>query len=397
MRMVRGVMPDALWMPTKSGLVNAKPLLLWAQGDNANTMQLSVPTNWDPALLDQLGGLPVYELFGALAQDPVGSGRARLILPQVEQAKARCHVEDAHARGFGFNYLLNAPCMGNMEYDKHTHANLLEHLAWIDAIGVDSVTVTMPYLLRIIKRQFPRLRVKVSVIAQINNVQIARAYAALGADEINIDYMCNRDFRTLEALRESVACEQTLLVNDLCLYHCPYRQYHYNLTGHSTQQGHPLRGAYFDFCMISCTIEKLTHTEQLIRARWIRPEDLEQYERMGFSRFKLSGRNMSTAWIARLAKAYAARRYHGNLGDLLSGSIPEPSGSVHFNIDNQKLEGFLEHFRVQDCAKDCNACGYCEAVAARVVTIPDHRTTQYVRAYEHLLDSLESSEPLRQS
>lgn len=344
-------------------------------------------------MLARLQGLPIYELFGSLPQTPVGSGRARLILPQVSEDEARRHVEAAHAAGFGFNYLLNAPCMGNMEFDKAAHRALLDHLSYVDSMGVDSVTVAIPYLLRLIKRQFPRLHVKVSVIAQVNSVQMARAYEDLGADEINVDYMSNRDFRALVALREQVSCELTLLANDLCLYRCPYRQYHYNLTGHSTQLDHPLNSAYFDFCMVSCTIEKLTHPDQLIRARWIRPEDLVHYERLGFNRFKLSGRNMSTDWIARAANAYAARAYVGNLGDLLAGSIPEPSGSVHYCIDNAGLTGFLEHYRTHDCARGCDRCGYCSTVASRVATIPDKRTERYVRSYQHLLDSLIESTP----
>lgn len=356
-------------------------------------MRLSIPTNWDPALLDSVAQLPVSELFGCLAQTPVGSGRPRLVLPNVDEAGARAHIEAARAKGIGFNYVLNAPCMGNMEYDKAAHGALLEHLAWIDGLGVEAVTVTIPYLLRIIKRQFPRLKVKISVISHVNTVAMARQFEDLGADEINIDYMINRDFRRLQAIRKAVSCDLCLLVNDVCLYQCPYRQYHYNLTGHSTQKDHQLQGVYVDFCMISCTIEKLTHTEQLIRARWIRPEDLKRYEELGFGRFKVSGRNMPSAWIARAARAYAECGYAGNLGDLLSGSIPEPSGRVHYRIDNQQLDGFLDHFATRDCAAaDCTTCGYCRQVAERAVTIPDPRTDRYVRSYQHLLDSLVSSE-----
>lgn len=353
-------------------------------------MRLSIPTNWDPALLEGLAPSPVAELFGSLAQAPVGSGRPKVALPQVNEDQVRAHIQAAHSMGMAFNYVLNAPCMGNMEYDKATHGALLDHLAWVDGLGVDAVTVTMPYLLRIIKRRFPRLKVKTSVIAQVDSVQMARALCDLGADEINVDYMLNRDLRRLHALRQAVSCDLCLLVNDLCLYQCPYRQYHYNLTGHSTQEGHPLSGVYLDFCMISCTIEKLTHPEQLIRARWIRPEDLSRYQDLGFDRFKLSGRNMSSAWILRAVRAYADRTYAGNLGDIL---IPDPNGQVHYWIDNRQLDGFLDHFAARDCASsDCSACAYCRRLAERAVTISD-RSQPYLRSYRHLLNSLVDSEP----
>jgi collagenase-like PrtC family protease len=355
------------------------------------TMRLSVPTNWDLALIDGLAHLPVGELFGSLPHSPVGSGRPRMVLPQVSQEQAREHIEAARAKGIAFNYVLNAPCMGNTEFDKTTHRALLDYLAWVEGLGVAAVTVTIPYLLRIIKRQFPRLKVKASVIAQVNSLQMARQLQDLGADEINVDYMLNRDLRRLGALRRSISCQLSLLVNDICLYHCPYRQYHYNLIGHSTQTADPSQGTYLDFCMISCVIEKLTRPEELIRARWIRPEDLQRYENLGFDRFKLSGRNMPTGWIIRAARAYADRTYAGNLGDIL---IPEPNGQVHYRIDNQQLDGFLDHFAASDCAAtDCASCGYCRRFAERAVTIPDPRTKQYVRSYQHLLDSLVNSEP----
>jgi hypothetical protein len=50
-------------------------------------MRLSVPTNWDPALLAGLAGFPVGELYGSLAQAPVGSGRPKVALPQVDQGQ----------------------------------------------------------------------------------------------------------------------------------------------------------------------------------------------------------------------------------------------------------------------------------------------------------------------
>jgi len=355
----------------------------------------SVPTNWDPTLLDALRGLPISDVYGSLSQTPVGSGRPKLLLPEVDRARAREHVASARAQGIKFNYLLNAPCMGNREFNKAFHGELLEHLQWIDSLEVDAVTVSMPYLLRLIKRQFPRLRVKVSVIAQVDSVPKARAYQDLGADEINVDYMCNRDFRTLEALRRSLSCELTLLCNDVCLFQCPYRQYHYNATGHSTQPDGSGKGPYFDFSMVSCTIEKLRNPKQLIRSRWIRPEDLPVYEQLSFDKFKLSGRQMPTAWIVRLVNAYVAQSYSGNLGDLLSGSIPEPSGRVHYHIDNRQLDGFLDHFKNRDCSVECHQCNYCETVANRVVTFPDPRVEPYLRSYEGLLEGLVNSDVIR--
>ncbi|MBN1760166.1 MAG: U32 family peptidase [Chitinispirillaceae bacterium] len=363
-------------------------------------ISFSAPTIWSNDLLDYYASLPVHEVFGSLPFGPVGSGRAMFTLPKVDKRRAEEHIAYARTRGIAFNYILNAPCLGNMEFDAITHRKLIDYLSWIESTGAESVTVTIPYLIRIIKEQFPRLRVKISVIAGVNNVQALRAFERLGADEINIDYMSNRDFGSLAVLRDTASVDLTLLANDLCLYHCPYRQYHYNLVGHSTQENHFLDGAYFDFCMISCTIDKYSRPEEIIRARWIRPEDLSRYGALGFTRFKLSGRNMSSEWLRRMVGAYATRSYNGNLADLLSGTSFDARGTVHYYIDNKALDGFLDHFSdLQSCSTSCVSCGYCKQVADRVITFTPGKSKLFLNSCRMLLEGLSNGtvfEQLRQ-
>jgi collagenase-like PrtC family protease len=310
--------------------------------------------------------------------------------------------------------------MGNMEYDKDTHNEVLRHLDWLCEINVDTVTVSIPYLIELIKRQYPQLRVKVSAIAHVNSIARARFFEEMGADEIQVDFMSNRDFEFLKALRDTVNVKFSLLANEVCLYQCPYRTYHYNLCGHASQEWHPLEGFYVDYCLISCTVQRLHDLTQLVRARWIRPEDLAYYEALGYENFKLSGRRMSTAWLTRAVKAYAERQYEGNLMDLLNGVTPGVDVDMRAPqfekfikgvhklqgekitalsqlypvkpyVDNKKLDGFIEFFETRNCATQCTTCNYCGKTADRVVTIDEPQLVLYCRALEDLLDDLASS------
>ena len=384
-------------------------------------MKLSIATNWEKDLIEELSPFPISELFGALASTPVGGGRPSFLLASTTRQDAAEYVNAAHDKGWSFDYLLNAPCMGNMEYDKETHRSLIQHLEWLCDIGVDTVTVSIPYLLEIIKRQFPELKVKVSVIAHVNSIPRACFYESLGADEITIDYMSNRDFEFLRGVREAVSCDLTLLLNDMCLYQCPYRTYHFNICGHASQEWHPMGGFYVDYCMVSCTIQKLSDPAQLIRSRWIRPEDLSRYEALGYQKFKISGRRMSTAWLTRATAAYAQRRFDGNLMDILNGvtvGADPDSISPQFKtllsdarflqaerivlalgqispvkpfVDNGALDGFLDYFETQDCANRCASCAYCEAIAERAVRSDEKEIQRYIAALRDLQDDLISS------
>ena len=370
-------------------------------------MKLLVPTNWDPDLILPLSKLEAdVQIYGVLPTSMIGSGgsgpdNVRMVADQVEE-----YIEQAHSAGLKFDYLLNAPSMSNMEWDENTHRELLMHLDWITSIGADSVTVTIPYLVELIKHQFPRLNVRVSTIAHVNSVARAKFFEALGADSITLDINVNRSFGALRAIRNTVSCELTVLMNNLCLYQCPYEYYHHDGLGHASQNYNPLRGSYVDYCVLRCTLDRLRDISQIIKCRWARPEDIHIYEEIGIDMFKISGRSMPSERILRAATAYSSRQYQGNLYDILNVITPRTGfvGSTLTDeqgngagsppglyIDNQALEGFLDFFKKQNCTSGCSHCDYCQRIADKVIRFDRDEVDQYIVALNNSLDNLSSS------
>jgi collagenase-like PrtC family protease len=370
-------------------------------------MQLLVPTNWDPDLILPLSKLEAdVQIYGVLPTSMIGSGGAgpdsvRMGANQVEE-----YIEQAHSAGLKFDYLLNAPSMGNMEWDEKTHRQLLIHLNWIASIGADSVTVTIPYLVELIKRQFPQLQVRASTIAHVNSVARAKLFESLGADSITLDININRSFGALKAIRNTVGCELTVLMNNLCLYQCPYEYYHHDGLGHASQNYNPLKGSYVDYCVLRCTLDRLRDVSQVVKCRWVRPEDIHIYEDIGIDMFKISSRAMPTEKILRAAEAYSSRHYQGNLYDILNVVTPKtgsansalPGGRGNgigspprYYIDNQALEGFVGFFKKQDCSSGCDHCGYCQRIADKAIQFDSDEVDEYVAALNETLDNLSSS------
>src|SRR5512134_483369 len=181
-------------------------------------MKLSVATNFDPRLVDSLKGFPVVELFGKLREDAVGGGRAPYQLAPVTRRRLAEHVRQAHGAGIEFNYLLNASCLGNREITRAGRLEIEELVGWICEIGVASVTVAAPYLLKLIKTRFPRLKVRVSVFGGVDRVRKAQMWEELGADSIVLDsLLINRELSTLQAIRRTVKCDLELLANNNCI------------------------------------------------------------------------------------------------------------------------------------------------------------------------------------
>ena len=401
-------------------------------------MKLSVACTFDDELLEGLAGYPVYEIYGKLTSDYFGGGRPSFYLPQVKRSQLRRYVEKTHYQGIQFNYLLNASAMGNTEYSKEGQKNIEAMLAWLDDIGVDSVTVANVYFLRLIKRRHPRLKVRVSSHRFTDTPRKVRFWVENGADYIVISEVnIHREFRILRAMQQA-ACgvELQLIVNNWCRTDCAIAGNHaVNLSNASQSRG---KGFPLDYCSIVCNNIRLRDPVNYLRANWIRPEDLSLYEDMGYHNFKIVERNSPTQVLLERVKAYAGRRYDGNLLDLVQNyAYPEEKfgekakeaysyrrmlkyfikpqmvnmlkfprviefgktasvlyplrGENPVQIDNRKLDGFMDRFRDAGCQDvDCESCRYCHEWADRVIRIDPEWKARMERIYDELLDEIDS-------
>jgi collagenase-like PrtC family protease len=356
-------------------------------------MRLCIATNWQDDYLRELAklaapGATVFEVFGALPRSIAGTGRDAGIVPSITPEGAARHIALAHSLGFRFNYLVNGSCMGGAEFTPDGRQSLEEYLAWIRDVGADAITVAIPLVLELARKIAPDLELVVSTIAHVDSLRSARMFEELGADRINVSLMVNRDFRLLTAMRKHVRCDLELLANEMCLYGCPYRDYHYSLMAHASQAGRSL--ATVEYPHLKCTSRRMAHPGDLLKARFIRPEDVARYEEVGIDLIKIAGRGKGTPDLLRIARAYLSRRYDGNFIDLTDLGLYDVTGAKRPRIvlDNRALDGFLEKVAAVDCDRACgNACTICDTLATDLVSI--HDVDDYraglTRAYDSLL------------
>lgn len=380
-------------------------------------MRLSVAANFDHQLPARLAEYPVSELYGKLPRDAVGGGRASYMLAPTSRRRLEEHVREARRHGIAFNYLLNPACMGNREFSLAGQRDLRRLLDWVSEIGVEWVTVSLPFLLEVVKSRYPHLRTRVGVYAQVNSPERARFWEDLGADCISVDPLtCNRDFDRLRAMRQAVTCDLQLLANSTCLRECPLSPYHMVCLSHASRGGFSI-----DYCLLACSILKLSDPANFVKSPWIRPNDLPVYEQMGYTSIKILERDAPTDALVARTRAYAERRFEGNLIHLIQPygyreerSDTQPKrhrlwdlatffrpwkadtarllklrefarlrGMIYradraddpVVIDNRALDGFLEGIIERGCRGcDCSECGYCAETARRAVWIdPDYR------------------------
>ena len=353
-------------------------------------VELVLASNFDDALVAGSSDLPVESFFGGFPVQLTGGGRPPRILPPVTPERFRAHVSEVHRLGRRFYATLNSNDLGLHEYEPGYLDRFLRDVATLLDLGVDGFVVAIPALLEAIHSAWPAVRLSASTFARIRTVTQAEYYQRLGADTIVIEE-ANRDFAFLRGVVRTGARVE-VLVNQTCLPDCPYRAHHLNTSSLASQPG--ADGPRFELPILECGLEYVRDPARLISGIFVRPEDLSVFEEAGVSRFKNSGRNRSTEWLLRAARSYAGRRHPGDLTEILSlvqvrgplsaleaAGPASPQGSAELrtafgalrtlSIDNEAFPaGFLRHIAETDCAhRACSECGYCGAVARRVLRI----------------------------
>lgn len=380
-------------------------------------MKFCIATTWDDGLIHGLKEIEifsreskVYELFGSLPVSTVGSGREAISVPMISREKVANHIELAHSFGIKFNYLINASCMGNKEFSLEGYNELMEYLGWLKEIGVETFTVTIPLLIEIVRNQFPRAEISVSTINHVKSMSQIEYFRKLGANRIILSYMSNRNFELIRRLKTIRDVDFEILVNESCLLDCPFRMYHYNLVSHGSQGK---RGkSFLQYPFLSCTLMKLQNVAELIKAPWIRPEDLYRYETLGIQYFKLAGREKTTEWLLQCAKSYFSLRHNGNLLDIIAIAAPTAIDfamlckrkievefrDIELYIDNNALTNFLEFFEAStiNCESSCGAngigCRHCYEIANATIRFNRIKKDEYCRLSQHALSVIRTGQ-----
>ena len=365
-------------------------------------MKISLATNYENDLIEQIKGYPIYEVYGKLKNDIIGGGRPDDELKDIEIINFENHVKTVRKNGIKFNYLLNGSCLSNNEQNKEWQDNLKKFLEYLLEIGVNALTITNPYILQFVKKYFgEQFTVRISTFACVDSFERAKYWEEMGADIICADFVkINRDFKTLKYMVDNLKQSKIeILATNSCLKNCPMIFTHTTALSHASDK---TRGKekYEDWSLFYCQEIQNENEEEYIKSPWVRPEDVKYYEDIGIEHFKLTERGFPTDELVKRVRAYTNRKYDGNLIDLIQGHgyldkrgeqklekrQVKTQGEIYneikrvrglgcprqyprnIYIDNSKLDGFIDFFLKGNCSNNCNSCGYCKKISDKVIT-----------------------------
>ncbi len=336
-----------------------------------NGLEFSVPYNNDPETLTEIfkiietNGNRIREIYLSGPQEYGGSGRISPVQSFDDFADV---VNRIHAQGIGINLLMNSVCEGSDWYSPEVSGRTIDFLAGVfNNCGVESVTIANPLYIREVRRHFPYVNICASVLGDIDCIDKAVIYRKAGADCFTPDVDINRNLALLKKIKEKTGMEIKLMVNEGCLYKCPFRKFHFNYISHKSKNPGTDRNRGEDNVFsLNCIQVVKSDPSQVLKSGWIRPEDLEKYSEVS-SFFKLVGRTSSKNMILRSLNAYMLQSWDGDLLEIMAGNLYSWGMSSMMHLDNRTLDetGFFE--KVTSCSHDCIDCDFCVKLAERLI------------------------------
>lgn len=349
------------------------------------TNKFKLGTNFDPRLITAIGEVnamhqsnKIVELYGSIREHAALAARPDFRLPNLTPSDLATYVNAAANAGLKFNYTLNSiNPFGSKTSLANSEHYVKQLVRWLNDIGVFRVTVAHPMLLEMICDIDPHNRplIEISTIAHIDTVtQIKYYHDKYGVTKICANLNKNRNFTWLKAAADyciSNGIELELMANEFCgvgganyATHCIYRDSCYIC--HSTNHIAKDAESFHNYPMQLCTNGRNENPSNWLKLKFIRPEDIVEYNKIGIHNFKLTGRTGTTDLLMRVAKAYLDGSFDGNLLSLWKPLESITQGKdEHFtmyNIPNKKLDGFIEKFvRGHDCDNEVcgETCRYC--------------------------------------
>ena len=270
------------------------------------------------------------------------------------------------SKGMKLDLLINATCYGDKAFTEAQRLDYFGNLNEMAKAGImpEIITTTSPYIATLTKKIDPSIDRRASVNMRLNST-LAMEYVSETFDSFYLCRDLQRDLPTVKMFADwgrKNGKKICMLANSGCLRYCPWQTFHETLLAHDFPHIQS-EMKHLDMQPTLCVgIARSKQYEEILRASWIRPEDLYRYDPY-VAVYKLSTREADRPDL--ILKAYTSGGFDGDLLLLLD---PGFSFFIRPNIfDNKAFPKEWSEGKIAGlCAADCTHCGKCTEVLKRV-------------------------------
>ncbi|MCI5192106.1 MAG: hypothetical protein D3915_03105 [Candidatus Electrothrix sp. AU1_5] len=299
-----------------------------------------------------------YEFYGT--DNAFASGRSNTQTGYPTPTDFESDVKMMVGKDMKFNYLLNSlnasHYFGNLDFIK-------DKLKYLSDIGVDVLTITHPFLARMIKSNEFSFDIRTSLNNYVNSVDQAKMFLDLGYNSLIISEDELRNLSLMRKIIEECAVPIEVIINNNCVRKCINRFAHQSMVGDPNVEAERLR-KFQKMMFAQCYGTFHKNFNEFMKSSWIRPEDIPRYLDIGVTIFKLSGRTFPTDDIMRCLTIYASRSYSGNVLDYMIKKPFLTKNTLLKKLEAKYVEPYFEHIWGNECQGD--ACPECQAIADRI-------------------------------
>lgn len=244
-------------------------------------------------------------------------------------------IKTVSESGIPLNLLFNAMCYGKYSQSRAFFEKIGETVEYIGSrYNLVSVTTTSPLIAKFLKDNFEKLDIRASVNMKIGTLE-GFDYIKDYFDSFYVARELNRNFEELLKIKEWCDANGKKLyglANSGCLNNCSAHTFHDNLVAHESEISQMDNGYAFEGICGQYLKRPENHKALLENTSYIRPEDVEYYEKI-FSGLKIATRVNSNP--VRVLKAYISKKHNGSVLDLLE---PNHTGLIYpYLLENQKI------------------------------------------------------------
>jgi len=304
----------------------------------------------------------IKSVYGSARIGTIGQARYSKKIPKLRIDELQKFVAKIHNFKIKFHYTINSPWTDLKERKSQYKTLIINDFKKLIDIGIDTFIIANPYLISLVKENFPNVEIIASINFQTTTAYKFKSLLDYGCSSVVLDRPVNRNIAFLKKLNE-YADKYSLLVNSTCLFDCPLQQYHANENGYFSSENFE-NIEKKEYCVNYCLplIEK--NPENILKSTWIRPEDISKYEKIGVQNFKIQGRTLEPEILLNLIKAYLERKTPNDNLFYIFPDFSRKYPELNKKFKNLKIDklNFIEYFFKEkiNCSTDCLICNHCE-------------------------------------
>lgn len=317
--------------------------------------KLEVPYNLDPDIFFVYDNWKEYikEVYFPTSPDLFPSARQFKNWPLDYNATILRLCKYCYKNNIDSMLLLNGT---NIPLTNDKLSEISKYLKQLVECHLTGVVIANPLLAHYVHKQYPQLKIRLSVISYIDNLEKIKQIEQLGyITQICLPTSLVRNKDELKRIRENTNLELSIIVNTGCRANCPLWGWHHSAYNSNTN----LNSKDFSEIKESIYTETRSFVYNNFASPWILPEDLYQLDAY-IDVYKLEDRQMSIQTLEKVIKSYALRQNPDYLSDCLNGSC------IHRDDIETKLIPYDWRVYTQNCKNQCWNCDKCDKLAAQL-------------------------------